>query len=120
MCTRTGRPTTVNRGETVPGRDGDGSPVRRGPEYRAHLATIVDGIHGAPPEQVRPARRLLIFASLATLALNIADPIVTSDYGKAAFDSVGPLLLIGWAGSRPRAATGHRRYQAPAIGGQAC
>jgi hypothetical protein len=88
--------------------------------FGAHLATIVDGIHGAPPEQVRPARRLLIFASLATLALNIADPIVTSDYGKAAFDSVGPLLLIGWAGSRPRAATGHRRYQAPAIGGQAC
>jgi hypothetical protein len=57
-----------------------------------HLA-----LHGATPEQLRPARRLLIFASLATLALNIADPIVTGDYGKAAFDAVGPLLLIGWA-----------------------
>src|SRR5215469_3159867 len=33
--------------------------------------------HGATPERLRPARRLLIFASLATLALNIADPMVT-------------------------------------------
>jgi hypothetical protein len=57
-----------------------------------HLA-----LHDAPPEQLRPARRLLIFASLATLALNIADPLVTGTYGKAAFDAVGPLLLIGWA-----------------------
>jgi hypothetical protein len=47
-----------------------------------HLA-----LHGAMPEQLRPARRLLFFASLATLALNIDDPIVTGDYGKAAFDS---------------------------------
>ncbi|WP_407645445.1 hypothetical protein [Amycolatopsis alkalitolerans] len=57
-----------------------------------HLA-----LHGATQEQLRPARRLLIFASLATLALNIADPVVTGAYGKAAFDAVGPLLLIGWA-----------------------
>ncbi|MEC3978726.1 hypothetical protein [Amycolatopsis sp. H20-H5] len=57
-----------------------------------HLA-----LHGATPEQLRPARRLLIFASLTTLALNIADPLITSAYGKAAFDAVGPLLLIGWA-----------------------
>jgi hypothetical protein len=54
-----------------------------------HLA-----LHGATPDQPRPARRLLIFASLA---LNIADPLVTGAYGKAAFDAVGPLLLIGWA-----------------------
>lgn len=57
-----------------------------------HLA-----LHGATPDQLRPARRLLIFASLTSLALNIADPIVAGDYGKAAFDAVGPLLLIGWA-----------------------
>jgi hypothetical protein len=57
-----------------------------------HLA-----LHGATPDQLRPARRLLIFASLTTLALNIADPLVTGAYGKAAFDAVGPLLLIGWA-----------------------
>lgn len=57
-----------------------------------HLA-----LHGATPEQLRPARRLLVFASTATLALNTANPLVTGTYGKAAFDAVGPLLLIGWA-----------------------
>ena len=57
-----------------------------------HLA-----LTGATPAQLRPARRLLIFASAVTLALNVADPLVASQYGKAAFDAVGPLLLIGWA-----------------------
>ncbi len=52
---------------------------------------------GATPEQLRPARRLLIFASAVTLALNVADPLVAGQYGKSAFDAVGPLLLIGWA-----------------------
>ncbi|AEK46990.1 serine/threonine protein kinase [Amycolatopsis mediterranei S699] len=51
----------------------------------------------ATPRQLRPARRLLFFASAVTLALNVADPIVAGEYGKAAFDAVGPLLLIGWA-----------------------
>ena len=49
-----------------------------------HLALI-----GAPAEALRPARRLLIFASLVTLALNVADPLVAGEYGRAAFDSVG-------------------------------
>jgi hypothetical protein len=57
-----------------------------------HLA-----LAGATIAQLRPARRLLIFASVVTLALNVADPIVASKFGKAAFDAVGPLLLIGWA-----------------------
>jgi hypothetical protein len=61
------------------------------------LGTRHVALHGATPQQLRSARRLLIFASAATLALNIADPIVTGQYGKAAFDAVGPLLLIGWA-----------------------
>jgi hypothetical protein len=52
---------------------------------------------GATPAQLRPARRLLIFASAVTLALNVAAPLVAGQYGKAAFDAVGPLLLIGWA-----------------------
>jgi hypothetical protein len=46
---------------------------------------------------LRPLRRLLIFTSAVTLALNVADPLVPGEYGKAAFDAVGPLLLIGWA-----------------------
>lgn len=57
-----------------------------------HLA-----LAGAPAAVLRPARRLLIFASVVTLALNVADPLVAGEYGKAAFDAVGPLLLIGWA-----------------------
>lgn len=57
-----------------------------------HLA-----LTGASDEVLRPARRLLIFASMVTLALNVADPVAAGDYGRAAFDSVGPLLLIGWA-----------------------
>ncbi|MEV7099034.1 hypothetical protein AB0M80_40005 [Amycolatopsis sp. NPDC051045] len=54
-------------------------------------------LNGAPGHLVRPARRLLLAASAATLALNIADPICANQWGKAAFDAVGPLLLIGWA-----------------------
>jgi hypothetical protein len=57
-----------------------------------HLA-----LNGATPEHLRPARRLLIFSSIVTLALNVADPLIAGVLGKAAFDSVGPLLLIGWA-----------------------
>lgn len=61
-----------------------------------HLAA-----HGYPPDQLRPARRLLTFASVVTLALNTADPMITGQFGKAAFDAVGPLLLIGWAETGP-------------------
>nr|WP_247196557.1 SpdA protein [Streptomyces sp. GESEQ-35] len=54
-------------------------------------------LHGAGPEQLRPARRLLVFSSVMTLALNVTDPLLAGQTGKAAFDAVGPLLLIGWA-----------------------
>ena len=54
-------------------------------------------LHGGPADVIRAARRLLIFASTVTLALNITEPRTTGHYGKAAFDAVGPLLLIGWA-----------------------
>jgi hypothetical protein len=37
-----------------------------------------------------------MFSSLVTLALNVADPLIAGAWGKAAFDAVGPLLLIGW------------------------
>lgn len=63
-----------------------------------HLAA-----HGYPPEQLRPARRLLTFASVVTLALNTADPLLGGQFGKAAFDAVGRLLLIDWAGASCRA-----------------
>jgi len=53
-------------------------------------------VRGAPVREVRAARRLLLFASLVTLALNVAEPALAGNPGKAAFDAVGPLLLIGW------------------------
>jgi hypothetical protein len=46
-------------------------------------------VRGAPRAEIRPARRLLVFASLVTLALNVAEPVVAGNLGKAAFDSVG-------------------------------
>ena len=55
-------------------------------------------VHGvALPAQLRPARRLLVFSSMITMALNVTDPLLAGQAGKAAFDAVGPLLLIGWA-----------------------
>jgi hypothetical protein len=54
-------------------------------------------VNGGPVEVLRSTRRLLIFASMVTLALNIAEPLIAGRYGKAAFDAVGPLLLIGWS-----------------------
>jgi hypothetical protein len=61
------------------------------------LGTRYLALHGATREQLRPARRLLIVSSAMTLALNVADPLIAGQVGKAAFDAVGPLLLIGWA-----------------------
>ncbi|MFE3170058.1 hypothetical protein ACFXPA_04815 [Amycolatopsis sp. NPDC059090] len=61
-----------------------------------HLA-----LSGADDDVLRPARRLLLAASVVTLLLNVADPVCAGQWGKAAFDSVGPFLLIGWAEAGP-------------------
>lgn len=61
------------------------------------LGTRYLALRGASREQLRPARRLLVFSSFMTLALNVTDPLLAGQVGKAAFDAVGPLLLIGWA-----------------------
>ncbi|WP_435869951.1 hypothetical protein [Amycolatopsis mediterranei] len=58
-------------------------------------------LSGANVGILRPARRLLLAASVVTLLLNVADPVCAGQWGKAAFDSVGPLLLIGWAETGP-------------------
>jgi hypothetical protein len=54
-------------------------------------------MRGAGADAVRPARRLLLASSVVTLALNVAEPLIEGDVGRALFDAVGPLLLIGWA-----------------------
>lgn len=61
------------------------------------LGTRYLALHGASAELLRPARRLLVFSGVVTLALNVTDPLLAGERGKAAFDAVGPLLLIGWA-----------------------
>ncbi len=58
-------------------------------------------LRGAPVEVIRPARRLLLASSVVTLALNVAEPLIVGQVGKALFDAVGPLLLIGWAEVAP-------------------
>jgi hypothetical protein len=54
-------------------------------------------LRGAGADAVRSARRLLLASSVVTLALNVAEPLIAGDVGRALFDAVGPLLLIGWA-----------------------
>jgi hypothetical protein len=54
-------------------------------------------LRGVPARDLRPARCLLVFTGLATLTLNVAGPVTQGAYGRAAFDAVGPLLMIGWS-----------------------
>ncbi|MFI5587243.1 hypothetical protein ACIA5G_19505 [Amycolatopsis sp. NPDC051758] len=54
-------------------------------------------LRGAPAQVIRPARRLLLASSVVTLALNVAEPLIAGEAGRALFDAVGPLLLIGWS-----------------------
>ena len=41
-------------------------------------------------------RLLLAFSGLVTIVLNTATAVLNHHYGRAAFDAVAPLLLIGW------------------------
>ncbi|MGW5742895.1 hypothetical protein [Amycolatopsis sp. NPDC003861] len=61
-----------------------------------HLA-----MHGAAEAVLRPARRLLLAASTATLALNVADPICAGQWGKAGFDEQCLKPVDGWEGGVP-------------------
>jgi hypothetical protein len=77
-----------------------------GPAVDLSVAGLLIGIRhlsmaGVPRDQLRPARILLGACGAATLALNIAGPVTADAYGRAAFDSVGPGLLIGWAETGP-------------------
>jgi len=54
-------------------------------------------LRGVDGRHLRPARFLLAVTGVATLTLNVAWPVAHRAYGRAAFDAVGPLLLIGWA-----------------------
>ncbi|MEV8543204.1 DUF2637 domain-containing protein [Streptomyces sp. NPDC051572] len=59
-------------------------------------------LRGVPPEQMKAATRLMHVSGLLTLALNVAEPVVASHYGRAAIDAVAPLLLLGWGAVGPQ------------------
>ncbi|MFD2418989.1 hypothetical protein [Amycolatopsis pigmentata] len=61
------------------------------------VATRHLALSGVDPGVLKPARRLLLGASVVTLALNVAEPLIAGHLGRALFDAVGPLLLMGWA-----------------------
>ena len=56
-------------------------------------------------EGLATAHVLLGFCGLMTLALNTAYAVVTGAYGRALFDAIAPLLLIGWSEVGPRVLT---------------
>jgi hypothetical protein len=78
------------------------------------LATRYLALHGASAEDIRPLRRFTLFVSAVSLALNVAEPVLPGDYGKAAFDAVGPMLLIGWAEVGPQVLQALARIEVPA------
>jgi len=47
-------------------------------------------------------RLLLVTCGLITFALNTARPIIAGEVGRACFDAIAPLLLIGWSEVGPR------------------
>ncbi|WP_435243533.1 DUF2637 domain-containing protein [Streptomyces cucumeris] len=59
-------------------------------------------LRGVPAEHIKGATRLMHLSGLLTLALNIAEPIVAKHYGRAAVDTVAPLLLLGWGAVGPQ------------------
>ena len=55
-------------------------------------------LRGVEGRRLRPARLLLIAAGVATWALNTAHALLVRGHlGVVAYDSLAPLLLIGWA-----------------------
>lgn len=61
------------------------------------LGTRYLRLAGASSVVLQPARRLLLFAGMVTLALKRRGSAGGWRVRKAVFDAVGPLLLIGWA-----------------------
>ncbi|WP_406094714.1 DUF2637 domain-containing protein [Kitasatospora purpeofusca] len=59
-------------------------------------------LRGVPAGELRSATRLMHLCGLLTLALNIAEPLAAGHYGRAAVDTVAPLLLLGWGQVGPQ------------------
>lgn len=61
-----------------------------------HLASV-----GYDDVQLAKPRRLLTFCGLLTLALNTAEAVTHGQYGTAAVEAIGPILLICWVDTGP-------------------
>jgi hypothetical protein len=72
------------------------------PAVDLSLVALVVGIRflarrGVSGRELRRPRLFLLAVGLAAWALNTAGAVADRDWGKAAFDSLAPGLLIGWA-----------------------
>jgi hypothetical protein len=72
------------------------------PAVDLSLVALVVGIRflarrGVTGRELRRPRLFMLAVGLATWALNTAGAVADRDWGKAAFDSLAPGLLIGWA-----------------------
>jgi len=57
---------------------------------------------GATSRELWPVRALLIIAGLTMLVLNTADALwVRGHWGAAAYDAIGPLLMLAWTLTGP-------------------
>ena len=72
------------------------------PAVDLSLVALVVGIRflarrGVSGTELRRPRLFMLAVGLAAWALNTAHAVAERDWGKAAFDSLAPGLLIGWA-----------------------
>jgi hypothetical protein len=72
------------------------------PAVDLSLVALVVGIRflarrGVSGKELRRPRLFMLAVGLAAWALNTAHAVAERDWGKAAFDSLAPGLLIGWA-----------------------
>ncbi|MGY0025196.1 DUF2637 domain-containing protein [Streptomyces sp. YJ-C3] len=58
-------------------------------------------LRGVPAGELKAATRLMHVSGFFTLALNVAEPIISGHYGRACVDAVAPLLLLGWGAVGP-------------------
>lgn len=58
-------------------------------------------IHGWSDEELRMPRRWLRLFGMMTLAMNTALPLWQHHWGRAAWDAIGPILLIAWSELAP-------------------
>jgi hypothetical protein len=58
-------------------------------------------VHGWTDDQLKLPRRWLRCFGFLTLAMNCALPLTERHWGRAAWDAIGPLLLIAWSELAP-------------------